>query len=155
LTLGCGLSFRLPAVAFGWSIHQRSLASSLIAASGNPHAIEWAQKCRPEDKQAGLILTIRVAGQTVRRGEFGIEVTSLRRTPERGKLIARITSASITSIPNVLRRGMRREQHSKNFDADARAISNHAKIPYRLLCTATGARTDYMNWTSASDWSGI
>ena len=125
-----------------------------------PQQLVWAENVVRKTNGNVLILApLAVAPQTIREGDkFGIEVHRSR-DGQAIKGISVINYQQLHKYNPDNYTGIVADESSilKNFDGKTRRLVTQflAKIPYRLLCTATPAPNDFMELGTSSEALGV
>jgi hypothetical protein len=124
-----------------------------------PMQLVWAENvCRHENGRVLIVTPLAVAAQTVREGEkFGIDC---QRSSD-GKPKPRITVTNYERLHHfdpIDFAGVVCDESSaiKHFEGERQKIVTQfmAKMPYRLLCTATAAPNDYIELGTSAEALG-
>lgn len=143
-----------------WAIRQGRGAKFADCGLGKtPMQLVWAENVvRHTNKRVLLLTPLAVAEQTVHEGEkFGIEVNHSHDGKPKGKITAlnyeRLHKADESDYTGVIcdESSILKHWSGKTQAAVTRFM---AKMPYRLLCTATPAPNDYVELGTSSEALG-
>jgi len=143
-----------------WSLRKGRAAIFADCGLGKtPMQLVWAENvCRHENGRALIVTPLAVSAQTVREGEkFGLDVQrSIDGTPRPRITVTNYERLHRFDPTDFVAVVCDESSAIKNFDGERQKIVTHfmAKMPYRLLCTATAAPNDYIELGTSAEALG-